>query len=98
MGIPGPISFLEGSRGISANRSLLGDRVDMLGDQHVWGWVCLVMSMSRGVMPRGWVCSVVGISRGWQVDLMRGRMPTLLLIPSNRHHIYGRQAGGKHPT
>ena len=36
-GIPGPMSFLQGSGGISANRSLLGLAVGMLREGHVRG-------------------------------------------------------------
>ena len=52
MGIPGPISFLEGSRGISANRSLLGGGVGMLGDVYVQG---VAMSRWEVHLRSGWV-------------------------------------------
>ena len=51
--------------------------------------MCVVMSKDGGShpFPRHWTRG------GWGVDTH-----PLLLIPNGGHHIYGRQAGGAHPT
>ena len=54
---------------------------------YVWGGVVMSKGGGSHPFPRHWTRGGLGVDTH-----------PLLLIPNGGHHIYGRQAGGAHPT